>query len=323
MNPIVSDTNRIRMSWFLAVVFGILGAGLGGVLLPIVFAQESAVSAIVLCSLWFLSFSLTFVFHPDDSERQPGSHSLVAIDTTNLLGVLLVLGSGSLCYLVLCRLSMQTLMELLRSPYALASVSVIMISWHSRAALRAIKMYNMEAKRVSVPTESALESPIPARHLKVKVIAAALITSATLIAVRLLWPVPNMEMLAEEVLKNTPEHIHFAPGANFSWCLFGGIEGDPLPDLKGEVLRKLRLRYTVYLAKDDVPPHYKQFHDGRLAGYHRGFSFNVRVETINRSTIRIGFADWEGSLAASSHWKVYKWTGSRWRILETSRILVS
>ena len=134
---------------------------------------------------------------------------------------------------------------------------------------------------------------------------------------------PPYALLAEEVLKNTPEHLHFSPGAIFSWCYFETPEPDPIPSLTEAVLTKLRAKYTVYLAESEIPPSYKVERDGRFVGYRRGFHFRLRTEVLDERTVKIHYYDFEADLAASFHFEVYKWTGSAWKVVEKSPLAVS
>jgi hypothetical protein len=131
-------------------------------------------------------------------------------------------------------------------------------------------------------------------------------------------------LLAEEILKNTPEHIHFAPFTRFQWVLLSPKTQDNPPDLQEEVVRQLARKYTVYMKQEDLPEDLMtRGEDGTLIGYKGGFSFRYNVQFENETTVKIRYSDWEGNLAASFHWKRYEWTGHHWRVIEKSGILVS
>jgi hypothetical protein len=134
---------------------------------------------------------------------------------------------------------------------------------------------------------------------------------------------PDWSMLADEVLKNTPESIHFAPGSRFSWCLFQAARDDPLPELTKAVLAKLRRKYVVYLSDSEIPERMKLFRESKLVGYYDGFSFEVRAERLGPRVIKIQYSDWEGLHAGSGHYQVYRWTGSSWKVVEKSGIAVA
>jgi hypothetical protein len=134
---------------------------------------------------------------------------------------------------------------------------------------------------------------------------------------------PDYSLLAEEVLKNTPEYIHWVPGTKFSWCLFERPEQDILPGLTQAVIAKLRKKYILYQSESQMGNTCGIFQDGKLMGYRSGFSFRIRVEIMNQQTIKIHYSDWESGTAGSAHFKVYKWTGKSWKIIEKSGIAVS
>jgi hypothetical protein len=149
------------------------------------------------------------------------------------------------------------------------------------------------------------------------------ILGATVALIAFLQAKPDCSLLADEVLKNTPEYTHFAPGTVFSWCLFRSPKEDPLPELTQAVLARLRKKYVVYLSDAEIPAEEKLFHDGRLGGYRNGFSFEVHLERLGPRLVKIHYADWEGLLAASRHHQVYKWTGRAWKVVEKSAMVVS
>jgi len=134
---------------------------------------------------------------------------------------------------------------------------------------------------------------------------------------------PDYSLLAEQVLKNTPEYTHFEPGTTFSWCLFEPPEQDNLPQLTKAVITNLSEKYKLYLSKTEIPDILKTVRNGELTAYKNGFSFRIRVEILSQHKIKIHYSDWVGNLAASLHFKVYKWTGKSWKIIEKSRMLVS
>lgn len=136
-------------------------------------------------------------------------------------------------------------------------------------------------------------------------------------------PPSRIDLLAREILKNTPEYIHYDKGARFRWVVIGTTH-DTGSELHGEVIKQLRQKYTVYLSNDEVPERLKRrSRDGRLVGYKEGLRFSFRTEFREPRIVTIHYSDWEGSLAASWHWKRYEWTGTSWRVVEKSPITVS
>jgi hypothetical protein len=123
-------------------------------------------------------------------------------------------------------------------------------------------------------------------------------------------------LLADQVLQNTPEHLHFAPDSKFSWCFVKFYEDDVLPELKQLILTKLRSKYTVYLSESEIPGNLKHFKEGKLTDYEGGFSFTVGMKLLNHQRVRICYGDWEGDLAGSKHCEVYEWTGKMWKVIE-------
>jgi hypothetical protein len=60
----------------------------------------------------------------------------------------------------------------------------------------------------------------------------------------------QVRVLAAEILRHTPEHVHFSEGAAFSWVLVEIPKADPTPAVTKAVLDLLSQKYTVYLRKD-------------------------------------------------------------------------
>lgn len=132
------------------------------------------------------------------------------------------------------------------------------------------------------------------------------------------------ERLADKILENTPEHTHFVEGTTFSWVLLAPeVQSNPSP-LQDVVLQKLRKKYTVYLDLSGVPEDL-QFKDenGQVRGYKGGFAFCYQVERKSWRSVRVNYSDYEGELAASVHWKQYKWKRKDWKIVAKSGMLVS
>jgi hypothetical protein len=134
---------------------------------------------------------------------------------------------------------------------------------------------------------------------------------------------PNYSLLAEQVLNNTPEYTHFEPGTKFSWCLFEPPEKDNLPQLTKAVITNLSRKYKLYLSRTEIPNTSKILINGKLYGYKKGFWFWIHVEILSQQKIKIHYSDWVGDLASSRHFKVYKWNGKSWEIIEISGMTVS
>ncbi len=133
-----------------------------------------------------------------------------------------------------------------------------------------------------------------------------------------------MHLLAERIIENTPEYVHFRPGAKFAWVLFSPVTTSNALELQNEVLSLLKKKYTVYYNDADIPQEYLHHGSkGELIGYKNGFSFGYHAEMENEGMIKIQYCDWEGNLGGSNHWTRYKWMGTYWDIIEKSPLIVS
>ena len=134
----------------------------------------------------------------------------------------------------------------------------------------------------------------------------------------------QVDHLAERILENTPEHVHFVDGTVFSWVFLDVAPQTDLAALQEVVLNKLRERYTVYVYESEIPRHRLiKTDDGRLRGYKEGFQFSYRIEREAEGTIKVHYSDYEGELAASGHWERYRWTGNDWELVEESAMIVA
>ncbi len=131
-------------------------------------------------------------------------------------------------------------------------------------------------------------------------------------------PQPDYRELVHFVMKNTPEYIHFTPDTDFSWCIFEPLEPDILSQLTEAVLTNLRDKYTVYRSQSEIPHEKKVLQDGKIVAYKDGFNFRIRVELINRQTVKIFYYDWESLGVGSCHHAVYQWTQDTWKVIEKS-----
>ncbi len=134
----------------------------------------------------------------------------------------------------------------------------------------------------------------------------------------------QMRKLAERIIENTPERIHFAWPASFKWVVLLPEIAKNSTDLNQEVIGLLKSRYTVYTRKEDLPEHLLHKDDkGQLTGYKDGFSFKFVVEFEDETTVKVQYGDWEGNVAGSWHWKRYKWDGTKWKVIEKSPMIVA
>ena len=134
----------------------------------------------------------------------------------------------------------------------------------------------------------------------------------------------QIQLLANKIVKNTPEYVHFAGGTKFSWVLLS-LKTDSVPEsVRDDVIHQLKEKYTVYLRENDVPDNLKKKGpNGSLMGYKDGFSFSFEVKFEKRRTVKVSYSDFEGNVAASSHWTRYRWTGKDWKETEKSPVVVS
>jgi len=134
----------------------------------------------------------------------------------------------------------------------------------------------------------------------------------------------QIESLATEIMRHTPEYVHFAEGTTFSWVLFTQKDEESLPGLTTAVLNRLQKKYTVYRSKEDLPSSELILDSrGNLLGYRDGFSFRFSVTVLAHNRVEVRYTDWEGNVAASSQKVSYKWTGSQWQIIGKSPLVVS
>ena len=130
--------------------------------------------------------------------------------------------------------------------------------------------------------------------------------------------------LAAVIVKNTPEHIHFAPGTKFDWVLTDWDSASTPPEVEKAVSRLLAKKYKkVYRHESELPPEAFVMHEGKLAGYKGGFSFGFRIERETWGIVKVHYSDYEGNMAASGHWKRYVWNGLFWIPIGRSRLIVA
>jgi len=170
-----------------------------------------------------------------------------------------------------------------------------------------------------------MESRSSMRHLLLLVLALAALghTSAEQPASPQLSEV-QIEALATEILRHTPEHVHFEKGTTFSWVLFVEPTSDESPELTKAVLRHLKARYTVYRTRDEIPPDKITVdRSGDLIGYRDGFKFGFSVSVRGAAEVEIRYSDWVGNLAASSQSVAYRWSGSQWEVVWRGPLIVA
>lgn len=135
---------------------------------------------------------------------------------------------------------------------------------------------------------------------------------------------PDLRLLAAEVMKNTPEHLHVADDANFKWVLLdAGVTNNP-PEFLQEAVRLLGQKYTVY-AHDAVMSDKQVVRNaaGQIVSCEDGFLFGFRVNLVGWHTVDISYEDFEGDLAASCHTDRYRWTGKEWKLVRKGQLGLS
>jgi hypothetical protein len=134
----------------------------------------------------------------------------------------------------------------------------------------------------------------------------------------------QIDDLKLQIVKNTPEYTHFEPGAKFDWVFLQVDSLSVQKELYDTIVQEFKKRYTVYLAKENIPiEHINKSENGYLMGYNNGFRFSYRCEFLNRNKLRIHYDDYEGCLAASGFWIIYKWNGKKWKIVKKGPMWVS
>jgi hypothetical protein len=132
----------------------------------------------------------------------------------------------------------------------------------------------------------------------------------------------QMDGLAVEALKHTPEHVHWAKGTRFSWVLFGVPADSKQIGIWNRIRAKLAERYQVFDSNDEIPAGLVQ-PDEIGACFVDGFSFTVSVRVIDSTTVEVTYSDFENSLAGSRQEIKYRWSGSCWRVRSKGPLVVS
>lgn len=128
--------------------------------------------------------------------------------------------------------------------------------------------------------------------------------------------------LAQEALRHTPEHVHFAKGTVFRWVLLAEGEESDHPEAFPAIRKALASRYTLYLNRAELPPE-AQRNDAMGTSFVNGFVFSITIRRVDESMIEVDYSDYEGSLAGGSQTVRYRWSGNHWRTVWTSPQMVS
>lgn len=127
----------------------------------------------------------------------------------------------------------------------------------------------------------------------------------------------QIDDLKLQIVKNTPEFTHFEPGAKFGWVFFKVDSLSLQKELYDAVKKELKKKYLVYLSKEDIPPkNIQKNEDDYISGYNDGFRFSFNIEFLNKNKVRVHYEDYEGSLAASGFWIIYKWNKEKWKMVK-------
>ena len=130
--------------------------------------------------------------------------------------------------------------------------------------------------------------------------------------------------LTIQIINNTPEHTHFEPGAKFKWVIISADSLSIQKELFNSVINEFKKHYSVYLSKDNIPKEYISKNDqGETIDYIDGFRFSYSLEFFSKNKIRIHYNDWEGELAASNYWILYKWTRNKWQTIKKGPMCIS
>ena len=128
--------------------------------------------------------------------------------------------------------------------------------------------------------------------------------------------------LAREAMKHTPEKLHFAKGTTFSWVVFT-VKGAGLQlALSERIWELLKDRYQTFALEADLPDgSWRPCEEGRC--YQDGFIFTVVVSALSSDTVEITYHDFEGPWAASEQTIRYRWNGSRWTAAKIGPMKIS
>lgn len=162
------------------------------------------------------------------------------------------------------------------------------------------------------------------QHLPLLLVAAAMIFLATCVTAAPGRPFTPRQVnaLAAVIVRNTPDHIHFAPGTRFAWVLADWDPDGSPPEVWEAVLRRLEKKYQVYRSENEIPEEALVKKDGEIIGYQGGFAFGFEIERAGPG-IQVQYHDYEGNLGASGHSVRYKWTGLIWVPFWRSRLIVA
>jgi len=132
----------------------------------------------------------------------------------------------------------------------------------------------------------------------------------------------QLNALAQEALRHTPEKLHWVKGTTFSWVVFT-ISGTGLQlELSKRIWDLLKSQYQVYALEADLPEDNVRPCDGGKC-YVDGFVFKVVATVLSRDTLEVTYSDFEGPLAASQQTIRYRWNGSRWKSVKSGPLTVS
>ncbi|HET6266726.1 MAG TPA: hypothetical protein VFG11_03340 [Acidobacteriota bacterium] len=131
-----------------------------------------------------------------------------------------------------------------------------------------------------------------------------------------------MASLAAEVLRQTPEYTHFAPGAHFKWVLFVPPSPDPYPEVTKTLRTALKKKYSLYDKRADLPASsIEKTPAGE--GYVGGFQFTVTIKQLDKDKIEVQYNDFENPIAAGDQTIRYQWIKGAWKEIWRSAMAVS
>ena len=134
----------------------------------------------------------------------------------------------------------------------------------------------------------------------------------------------QIKLLADEIVKNTPEFPPIEENTRFPWVVLHKSVFDNPKHINKAVINELRTHYTVYLKLKDVPDSKMQLDDnGHIITCKDGFLFNYEIKFEKNETLHVEYGDYKAKHAARSHWKKYYWMDCNWKIINVSGITVS
>lgn len=167
---------------------------------------------------------------------------------------------------------------------------------------------------------------VTSRNLMLVLAGAGLIMPGLLCAADLSLSRRQADSLAREIVRHTPEHLHWVKGWRFSWVIFNMPDTDPFREVRERVRIRLAARYQVFSSESEVPPAMVVRDDTEpVPGprYIDGFKFSYEISVLDNGDIEIRYSDYEAPMAASAQRVRYRWILWRWFVVWKEPLAVS